>query len=187
VTSVRHPSPCGSDAGPALCAAATALLVTDGIAALDFDLVDREAGLPPGTCRNRYRSRPNLIAAMLEREAATYWAALDAIRAEYSDDTAGALVAWMTFLAGPDRPKNRAIWTLAFDPGVRRDAAMYLDALTVGWQREMVNRFRLTQRQTLVVLPMIEGWALHRVMFDAPIPDPKLLYEYVQVLLDRAA
>jgi len=188
VTSVRGPtSSCGSDVGPALCAAALSLLVTDGISGLDLDLVDREAGLPAGTCRDRYHSRAELIAAVLEREAATYWVAMDAIEAENSEDPAGALVAWMVFLTGPGRTKTRALWALALDPGTRRDAPMYLDALLFGWERELANRFHLTRRQVLVVWPMIEGWAMHRVMHDAPTPDPDLLRTYVETLLDRTA
>jgi AcrR family transcriptional regulator len=164
-----------------------ALLVTDGVAALDFDLVDREAGLPPGTCRDRYHSRPELIAAMLEREAGTYWEALNTIEAEHPGDAAGALVAWMTFLAGPNLRTARGLWALALDSGTRREASMYLDALLYGWDREMASRFGLTPRQTLVVRPMTEGWAMHRGMHDAPMPDPDLLRDCVRALLDLTA
>jgi AcrR family transcriptional regulator len=176
-----------SDVGPALCAAAVALLLTDGVAAIDPDLVDREAGLAPGTCRGHYHSRSELIAAVLEREAATYWAALDAVEAEHPGDPAGALVAWMTFLVGPGRTRTRALWALGLDPGTRRDAQMYLDALTAGWERGMTSRFGLTHRQILVVWPMIEGWAIHRILFDAPTPDLDLLRDFVRRMLERSA
>jgi hypothetical protein len=34
---------------------------------------------------------------------------------------------------------------------------------------------------------MIEGWAVHRILFDAPTPDPDLLRDFVQRMLERTA
>jgi DNA-binding transcriptional regulator YbjK len=186
MTAVKDPvTRPGSDAGRTLCAAAMTLLVTDGIAALDPDLVDREAGLPPGTCASYYHSPSELLAAMLEREAATFSAALDAIQAEHRDDPAAAVVGWMAYLV--ESGAARALWALMYDAGTRRGATMYFDALLVGWEREIMSRFGLTTRQLLIAWPMIEGWAMHTVLRAAPMPDLNLLREHVRALLERSA
>jgi len=188
VTALRvPPSASDPDVGPVLCAAASALLVIEGIAGLDAERVDEEADLPPGTCAGRYHSRAELIAAMLESEAAGYWSAFDAIVAKHRGDRAAALAAWVAFLMGPGRARTSALWAIGFDAGTRRESNMYVNALLAGWDREIAKRFGLTPRQLRLAWPMVEGWAMHGIVRDAPPPDVRMLREQFRALLDRTA
>ncbi|HEU5109706.1 MAG TPA: TetR/AcrR family transcriptional regulator [Micromonosporaceae bacterium] len=175
------------DAGPALCDAAMALLVGEGIEGLDPDDVDSRAGLPAGTCRARYHSRAELLAAMFEHEATGYWEVLDTIEAEHGDDPAAALVAWMSYLLDAGRGRARALWGVMCDAATRREATMYISALLVGWDRDVAARLHLTPRQLALVLPMVEGWAMHAIMRDTTLPEREDLRRYVRALLDLTA
>jgi AcrR family transcriptional regulator len=163
--------------------AAVDLLLTAGVAGLQPDLVDRRAGLPPGSCRARYHSLGELVAALLEDQAGRYVADLDAIVLRRAGDPVDGLADVVALLGGPFRARTRAVLSVMLDSGSRRAAAMYVHALQTRWERAATAGFNLTDRQALAVFPLVHGTLLQAMLHDVPPPHRDVLVGHLRALL----
>jgi hypothetical protein len=169
--------------GTRLHCAAVVELTESGLAGLNPDRVDRRAGLPAGTCRNRYHSDTELIAAVLESAAARYHAQIAAVMESHSDDPVTAIAVWMSNLIANDRANVQALCSLLFDPPTRRRITTYADALLFGWERMAATRLDLSPEQVDNVFLLIEGWILAIILHGRPAPAPDVIATTLRTVL----
>jgi AcrR family transcriptional regulator len=165
---------------------AVTLLVEGGILALALDNVDKRAGLPAGTCRSRYHSEGELIAAVLEALAFQFRVELRTAADHNAGDPVTTIVEWLAVILGPSRERARAAWTLMLDAGTRKQVTMYTEALQAGWDRDVAAILGLSVEEVRVAWPMVEGWIGTMLMRDRPMTEPELLTAHVRALFGRA-
>jgi AcrR family transcriptional regulator len=174
-----------ADVTAALFEAATAVLREDGIGRFDLDRIDQRAGLPPGTGRERFRTRGGLVAAMLEALATESQTALDAVMRRHPGDAVTALVDWIELQLGSAREPIRVMLAVMGDAGMRREIALYADALQTGWDRTTADRVHLDDDHMRITWLMVEGLIVLITLRDEPMPDRDTLTAQVRALLQN--
>ena len=178
------PAGSGVDARVVLCDAALTVLMERGIAGLDLGRVDDRAGVSAGTCRRHFHSRNALVGALFERLATLYYAEFREISQRFPDDPVDCMVEWLAHILGPVRQRTQVTWAMLLDPGTRVQAAMYVDALQAGWEREVADRFGLTSEQAHLAWPMVEGWVGRTLVYREQVPERDTLAALLRALLD---
>jgi len=172
-----------ADVAAVLFEAAAAVLLEDGIGRFDLDRVDQRAGLPAGTSRDRYRTRGGLVAAMLESFATASQTALEAVMRRHPDDIVAAIVDWIDLQLGTGRDEIRVMLAVMGDAGMRREIALYADALQVGWDRTTAARVHLDDDYLRTAWLMVEGLIVLITIRDGPVPDREKLTAQFRALL----
>jgi hypothetical protein len=171
------------EVGTRLQCAAVVVLTESGLAGLNPDRVDRRAGLPAGTCRSRYHSDAELIAAVLESAAARHHAQFAAVMQSHPDDPVTAVAVWASHLIANDRANVQMVCSLLFDPPTRRRITTYADALLFGWERMVATRLDLSPEQVDNVFLLVEGWIMANILHGRPAPAPDVIATTLRTVL----
>jgi DNA-binding transcriptional regulator YbjK len=161
--------------------AAIAVLGTRGLRQLTHRAVDAEAGVPPGSTSNYFRTREALIGAVLHRlteidEQA--WSALaGSVRPIGREDLARLLAATLRDMAGPGRVYTLARYAIfveaAFHPELQRRIEESF-ARIVGWASEWLRPLgsRDPAADCRRILSFVDGLLLHQLAHPADDFDP---------------
>lgn len=176
--------------------AAITVLGTGGSRALTHRAVDAAAGLPAGSASNVARSRPELVAGVLDRLLEREVAAWERLAATDPDDggaggaggtedrTVRTITALLRELTGPGREvtlaRHAIVVEAALDP-VLQDRIAAARARIERWGADWLARLGtpLDDDGVRAVLAVVEGWLVLAVSTPAAAPDPEPLLRRV--------
>ena len=156
--------------------AAIHLVGVSGIRALTHRAVDAQAGLPPGSTSNLYRTRSALLTAMVSRLVDTELAGWDQLAAALHPSTvdalADALATTVATLTGPLRPLTVARYALFLeatrDPALQADMARAADrvaAIGIQWLTTIGSPDPVAH--TAIMMAHLDGVMLQQLAFPA--------------------
>jgi DNA-binding transcriptional regulator YbjK len=163
----------------ALLDAAIVIVGKEGIRRLTHRAVDAEAGMPPGSTSNYFKTREALVTAVVDRFAARERAAWQAIAALVQPDSrrglVAALAAYVRRAVGPDRDLTIARYSLFIEAALHpelqpplSDTARAIQQWGSHWLHALGSADSLGECRLL--LDQIEGIVLHQLAF----PDPNI-------------